>query len=387
MLLYGDVARGVGIQMNHLGRSNGDNGGIAARARREKSRNSSASGINRTNGRRARDNLGFKNMDEMAYEGRSSEGGTGALFFAVLMGCRRDQRVEGLVNVAGWHSLRAGAWTPALGGRKVRWRAACRTSYVATWGPSLTRSESECVCFAERHLSFPFLLDCRRWNLLLSLIPYISLFSERPCDPATMANVVQGGDGMMGGAAGGFPLEQWFYEMPVCTRWWMTAALSASVLVQCHIISPFQLFYSVRTVFFKSQVRVLHPQPWPFVLTCTVLETTHHLLLLRPTESRPALPHLLPPAIRATSRGIVRSLYGTLCMAPHVRFHAPSLHRAHVLHGFPRLGSQQHAHLHMEQEEPRHNAQLPRAAGLQGAILAVGADGLFAHHAWDGTQG
>jgi hypothetical protein len=74
-----------------------------------------------------------------------------------------------------------------------------------------------------------------------------------------MANVVQGGDGMMGGAAGGFPLEQWFYEMPVCTRWWMTAALSASVLVQCHIISPFQLFYSVRTVFFKNQVRVLPP--------------------------------------------------------------------------------------------------------------------------------
>ncbi|KAL5114538.1 hypothetical protein ACEQ8H_007571 [Pleosporales sp. CAS-2024a] len=64
-----------------------------------------------------------------------------------------------------------------------------------------------------------------------------------------MANVLAGGDGMMGG----FPLEQWFYEMPVCTRWWMTAALSASVLVQCHIISPFQLFYSVRTVFFKSQ--------------------------------------------------------------------------------------------------------------------------------------
>jgi hypothetical protein len=70
---------------------------------------------------------------------------------------------------------------------------------------------------------------------------------------STMANVLQGGDGMMGGV-GGFPLEQWFYEMPVCTRWWMTAALSASVLVQCHIISPFQLFYSVRTVFFKSQV-------------------------------------------------------------------------------------------------------------------------------------
>lgn len=72
-----------------------------------------------------------------------------------------------------------------------------------------------------------------------------------------MAGVLAGGDGIMGGV-GGFPLEQWFYEMPVCTRWWMTAALSASVLVQCHIISPFQLFYSVRTVFIKSQVWLAH---------------------------------------------------------------------------------------------------------------------------------
>ncbi|KAF2474152.1 derlin-1.1 [Lindgomyces ingoldianus] len=64
-----------------------------------------------------------------------------------------------------------------------------------------------------------------------------------------MANVLAGGDGMMGQ----FPLEQWFFEMPVCTRWWMTAALSASVLVQCRIITPFQLFYSFRTVFYRSQ--------------------------------------------------------------------------------------------------------------------------------------
>lgn len=65
-----------------------------------------------------------------------------------------------------------------------------------------------------------------------------------------MANALAGGDGMMGQ----FPLEQWFYEMPVCTRWWMTAALSASVLVQCTIVSPYQLFYSIRSVFIKSQV-------------------------------------------------------------------------------------------------------------------------------------
>ncbi|OCL12050.1 Der1-like protein, partial [Glonium stellatum] len=65
-----------------------------------------------------------------------------------------------------------------------------------------------------------------------------------------MAAMLGGGDGMMGGQ---FPLEQWFFEMPVCTRWWMTAALGASVLVQCHIITPFQLFYSFRTVFYRSQ--------------------------------------------------------------------------------------------------------------------------------------
>ena len=70
-----------------------------------------------------------------------------------------------------------------------------------------------------------------------------------------MAAMLGGGDGVMGNQ---FPLEQWFFEMPVCTRWWMTAALGASVLVQCHILTPFQLFYSFRTVFYRSQVRQRH---------------------------------------------------------------------------------------------------------------------------------
>ena len=63
---------------------------------------------------------------------------------------------------------------------------------------------------------------------------------------------------MLGGggaaAAGQFPLEQWFYEMPVCTRYWTTATIATSVLVQCHVITPFQLFYSFRAVFVKNQV-------------------------------------------------------------------------------------------------------------------------------------
>ena len=69
-----------------------------------------------------------------------------------------------------------------------------------------------------------------------------------------------GGDG---GIPGQFPLEQWFFEMPVCTRYWTTAAVVTSVLVQCHVISPFNLFYSFRTVFHKSQV-TLSPYHEPY---------------------------------------------------------------------------------------------------------------------------
>ncbi|KAF1983410.1 putative ER-associated proteolytic system protein Der1 [Aulographum hederae CBS 113979] len=64
-----------------------------------------------------------------------------------------------------------------------------------------------------------------------------------------MAEMLGGGEGMVGQ----FPLEQWFFEMPVCTRWWTTATVLTSVLVQCHIITPFQLFYSFRAVYNKSQ--------------------------------------------------------------------------------------------------------------------------------------
>jgi Der1-like family len=54
---------------------------------------------------------------------------------------------------------------------------------------------------------------------------------------------------------GQFPLEQWFYEMPVCTRWWTAATVATSLAVQTQVITPFQLFYSFRAVFVKNQVR------------------------------------------------------------------------------------------------------------------------------------
>jgi hypothetical protein len=56
------------------------------------------------------------------------------------------------------------------------------------------------------------------------------------------------------GDGGRFPLETWFWEMPICTRWWTTATVLTSGLVQCQLVTPFQLFYSYRAVFQKSQV-------------------------------------------------------------------------------------------------------------------------------------
>lgn len=61
----------------------------------------------------------------------------------------------------------------------------------------------------------------------------------------------------MPGDGGGNPLEAWFWEMPLCTRWWTTATVLTSALVQCQMVTPFQLFYSVRTVFGKGEVSAL----------------------------------------------------------------------------------------------------------------------------------
>lgn len=61
------------------------------------------------------------------------------------------------------------------------------------------------------------------------------------------------GDGG-GGQIGQFPLEQWFFEMPPCTRWWTTATVATSLLNQCGVLTKYHLFYSFRAVWVKSQV-------------------------------------------------------------------------------------------------------------------------------------
>lgn len=69
-----------------------------------------------------------------------------------------------------------------------------------------------------------------------------------PIAPSIMADL-WGNNGQLGQ----FPLEQWFYEMPPVTRWWTVATVATSVLVHCNVVTEFQLFYSFRAVYAKSQ--------------------------------------------------------------------------------------------------------------------------------------
>jgi hypothetical protein len=113
-------------------------------------------------------------------------------------------------------------------------------------------------CFSDSRVSF----DVKPVpNLFLRFLKTPStLLLQRGHQKATIMAAMLGAAG--GGDIGALPLEQWFFEMPVCTRWWTTATVVTGLLVQCHILTPFQLFYSFRAVFVRSQVYLssfLHP--------------------------------------------------------------------------------------------------------------------------------
>lgn len=140
------------------------------------------------------------------------------------------------------------------------WRAACATEFVVSQRLGSGQVDRFGFIITTTFTSlFPLFLGHYtpssvsrtglRWHKRAPSLGYhLGFFSSSAMD---MDNMLGGG----GGAIGQFPLEQWFYEMPVCTRWWTAATVATSLLVQCHIITPFQLFYSFRAVFVKNQVR------------------------------------------------------------------------------------------------------------------------------------
>lgn len=197
------------------------------------------------------------------------------------------------------------------------------------------------------------------------------------------------GNGVGGGQGGQFPLEQWFYEMPVCTRWWTTATVLTSLLVQCHVLTPFQLFYSFRAVFLKSQVIL----PFARVLyvymdtNCSVLATAHYIRLLRPAQPRPALPRLVSPALLPSPGRILWKLRRRLLLAAPLRHLQSSRPISAPVAPLPRLLAVVQPGLYLEPQKPRHKAQLFGLAGLLRAVSAVGAHGVQSRGAWDCAEG
>lgn len=217
-------------------------------------------------------------------------------------------------------------------------------------------------------------------------------------------------DNLLGGNAdgglnlGNNPLEQWFFEMPPCTRYWTVATVVTSILLQCKVISPLQLFYTFRAVYFKSQVRIPHclhqtlsglSAPAKFsrrrwLRICSTLTrgavvppAPNHVHLLRTTFLRSPVPPLLhdpllpPPRILLISPSILLPppLRDRLPPAPDIP--DPDLHL-----GLPGTLTLPDARVYLVAAQPGHPPGLPGHPRLQRPVPAVGTHGLQPVHAW-----
>ena len=111
-------------------------------------------------------------------------------------------------------------------------------------------------------------------------------------------------------------------------------------------------------------------------LTLVVLAPIHILPLLRTAKPRPSLPRLLPPAIFAPPRGVVRPVTGALLLAALLRHGLPPMYIAIALHALYGHRAVLQPRLHLESPQPRHAPQLLGHAGVHGALSPVGSDGL-----------
>lgn len=152
------------------------------------------------------------------------------------------------------------------------------------------------------------------------------------------------------------PLEEWFYQMPICTRIWTTATVVTGVLVQCHLLSPFSLFYSFRAVFVKQQVSrnitgSKTSDDLELTIWKTVLANPLHVRLFRSIIIKPRLPHLLHSTLRAHARR-GRCFDRTFRLATRLRRHHSSRRRPFVQPGVFGRHAELHARLHLESTKP-----------------------------------
>jgi len=202
-----------------------------------------------------------------------------------------------------------------------------------------------------------------------------------------MDQMMGAGDGGLGGQAG-FPLEAWFWEMPVCTRLWTSATVLTSVLVQCDIVNPLKLFYSFRAVFLKHQVSThgsprvprtnptLKNQMQSLTSNITVLAPRYDFCLLRSTLARSCLPCLLHATLLPPLRGILRPLTRTLLLAPHILLRLPHRDLTVCVYAVSRTPALQHSRLYLVAAQPRYTTLLPRAISIHCPVSTLGFDGI-----------
>lgn len=122
-------------------------------------------------------------------------------------------------------------------------------------------------------------------------------------------------------------------------------------------------------------------------LITVVLAASHDVSLLRTAQPGLALSCLLPTAVLASPRGVIRPIPGALFMASLLRHDLPPAPFAVPLASVPGNGAVVEPCVHMEPAESGDAAQLPGDPGVHSAVFAVGIDGVQPCCARDRAQG
>lgn len=125
---------------------------------------------------------------------------------------------------------------------------------------------------------------------------------------------------------------------------------------------------------------------WSFC-GATVLAVVHHVSLLRPLLARSSLPRILPSALFPSAGGVVWPLSRPFLVAHGLLDDIPDRPIATRLDALPRPPAVLNAGIHMVATKPRHQAELPRTAGLHRAVSALGLDGIQSRDARHSAEG
>jgi len=140
-----------------------------------------------------------------------------------------------------------------------------------------------------------------------------------------------------------------YIQMPLCTRWWTTATVLTSALVQCQIVTPFQLFYSFRAVFVKYQASLnLSNVAYERISNVLpVLASFNNIPLLWSIVIGSCISRLLPHTIFTTLGGIIWPLTSPVFVALAIRNHMSHMSLSSRLDAISRPPTILHTCLHM----------------------------------------